>query len=184
MSHTDVLLQALIGHYRRPNRGRDGQLLLTEVTAPHSTRRCDLLRMSTGRTRGIDIHEVKASRGDWRRELADPDKAAAWLPYCSRMWVVAPPGVVRPEELPHGWGLMEPPTLARRRRFTTVVQANTRTPQLTPELMVDIARRVDNVRLGEIERLHQEHREEIARLGAAHRKDLAAERRRHAPATA
>ncbi|MGW5880276.1 hypothetical protein ACWFMI_27390 [Nocardiopsis terrae] len=160
MSQTSQLLAALIGHYRRADRDRDGELLATEVTAPGSTRRCDLLRIST-RTgqEGIDVHELKVSRSDWRRELADPDKAGAWLPYCSRMWVVAPPGLIRPAELPAGWGLMEPPTASRRRRFRVVVEAATRTPQLTTGLLLEVARRVDNLRLAQLEAERLKHQE-------------------------
>lgn len=52
-------------------------------------------------------HEVKVSRSDWLRELADPSKGEAWSRYCDQFYVVAPKGVVRDaSELPPGWGLI------------------------------------------------------------------------------
>lgn len=53
-------------------------------------------------------HEVKVSRSDWLQELADPSKAESWKRHCDRWWLVAPDGVVRPGELPDGWGLLVP----------------------------------------------------------------------------
>lgn len=73
-------------------------------------------------------HEIKVSRSDWLRELADPTKADAWKRYCDRWWLVAPPGVGRPEELPDGWGLLVP---SRNGTLRTVVHA----PLLDPEPM-------------------------------------------------
>jgi hypothetical protein len=52
-------------------------------------------------------HEVKVSRSDWRRELADPTKGEAWAQWCHEWYVVAPRGVVPRAELPVGWGLIE-----------------------------------------------------------------------------
>lgn len=51
-------------------------------------------------------HEVKVSRSDWRRELADPSKGDAWAQWCHEWYVVAPKDVVRSQELPEGWGLI------------------------------------------------------------------------------
>lgn len=51
-------------------------------------------------------HEVKVQRSDWLRELRDPTKADAWRRYCDRWWLVATPGVAKPEEIPDGWGLI------------------------------------------------------------------------------
>ena len=63
----------------------------------------------------LTIHgvEVKTSRGDWRRELADPGKAATSLAYASHRWLAAADETVaRPGELPDGWGLLIPVTRA------------------------------------------------------------------------
>src|SRR6267154_1233957 len=108
---TADVLKALISHYRKPGEARSGEILVTEAESPTGQRRCDLIRVGMWRSRGtgIDGHEIKVSRSDWLRELDDPAKAEAWWPYCTRWWVVAPPGIVRYGELPQSWGLMELP---------------------------------------------------------------------------
>jgi hypothetical protein len=73
-------------------------------------------------------HEVKVSRSDWLRELKDPDKAEAWRPYVHRWWlVVSDRRIVRPGELPDGWGLLA----AAGDRLRCITPA----PLLTPEPM-------------------------------------------------
>lgn len=60
---------------------------------------------------GLTIHgaEVKISRSDWLRELADPAKAAVSMAYASHCWLAAADAsIVRPGELPAGWGLLIP----------------------------------------------------------------------------
>lgn len=57
-------------------------------------------------------YEIKTSRADWRREIARAaDKADQWADQCHEWWiVVSDPAIVKDGELPHGWGLMSPPT--------------------------------------------------------------------------
>jgi hypothetical protein len=71
-------------------------------------------------------HEVKVSRADWLSELRDPSKAQAIMRFCTYWYLVVPTAsIVKPGELPAGWGLM--------------VQAGSRlrirhkAPELTPE---------------------------------------------------
>lgn len=59
--------------------------------------------------------ELKVSRGDWLRELADFQKSEEWTAVVDQFFVVAPGGVVRSDELPAGWGLLE---LRGSRMFT------------------------------------------------------------------
>jgi hypothetical protein len=72
-------------------------------------RTADALALSLWQSRGCELHgfEVKVSRADWRRELAQPAKAEGWCTIVDRWWVVAPRGVVPRDELPATWGLME-----------------------------------------------------------------------------
>lgn len=55
--------------------------------------------------------EFKASRGDWLREIAKPEKSAPIKLYCEAWWLVVPAPrklVVHSfSELPRGWGLIE-----------------------------------------------------------------------------
>ena len=55
----------------------------------------------------IHGHEVKVSRSDWLHELKDPEKAEEFKPYVHHWWlVVSDKNIVKPGELPDGWGLM------------------------------------------------------------------------------
>lgn len=51
--------------------------------------------------------EVKVSRSDWMRELKDPDKSVPIQRFCAYWWIAAPPGIVKADELPPTWGLIE-----------------------------------------------------------------------------
>lgn len=157
---TGQMYDALVGHYRKPGTTTgDGELLLPEVQAPGSTRRCDLLRIGMWASRGrtVDVHEIKVSRADWQRELDDPAKAEAWWPYSSRFWIVAPAGMIRPEELPDGWGLMVPPARAGHRRFKTIVEPALRTPALNMDFLALLINRVENLHEAEVRRLAEAH---------------------------
>lgn len=72
-------------------------------------RRADFLALSCWPSSGYIIHgfEIKVTRSDWLRELAQVDKADAIGRFCQKWWLVAPPGVAKLEELPTGWGLLE-----------------------------------------------------------------------------
>lgn len=54
-------------------------------------------------------HEIKVSRGDWLAELRQPDKSEAFKRYMDYWWLVVPDrDIVKPGELPAGWGLLAP----------------------------------------------------------------------------
>lgn len=107
-----------------------------KVTAGHDTRRiCDYMAMDLWTGYGIDSgpklhgHEVKVSRSDWLTELRDPEKAESFARYCDFWWlVVSDRDIVKPEELPEGWGLM----VAAGRTVRVQVQAQKRTPEAMP----------------------------------------------------
>ena len=72
-------------------------------------RTADFIAMDMWPSGGLQLHghEVKVSRSDWLRELKDPSKAAEFIPYMNRWWiVVSDRRIVRPGELPDDWGLM------------------------------------------------------------------------------
>lgn len=88
--------------------------------------RCDALYVGFTSASGRILigHEVKASRSDWRRELAKVGKADSWADQCHRWYLVAPSTDVIPiEEVPHGWGLMIPAT--RGSKMQVVVRPET-----------------------------------------------------------
>lgn len=91
----------------------DGEYaLLPQVangTGYAATRHCDALALSLWPSRGIRLHgfEIKVYRSDWLRELKNPAKAETIAKRCHHWWIVAPPKVVEPFELPPTWGLLE-----------------------------------------------------------------------------
>lgn len=78
-------------------------------TGMAATRRCDCVAMCLWPSKGLHLHghEVKASRSDWLKEIQDPSKAEAFAQHCHYWWVVALRGIVKPDEMPPTWGLME-----------------------------------------------------------------------------
>ena len=72
-------------------------------------RTCDFVAMDLWPSKGLGLHghEIKVSRSDWLRELAEPEKSAEFIPYMNCWWIVtAGRRMVRDGELPDGWGLM------------------------------------------------------------------------------
>lgn len=135
MSETSALLDRLRRHYIKPGEPFPGGVFLHETgwNGAHHTTRCDALYVGFTSTRGrlLTGHEIKVSRSDWLHELDQPHKADPWCDQCHAWYVVAPvEGIVRPEELPHGWGLMLPePRSKVRMRIAVPAQLHTeRTP--------------------------------------------------------
>lgn len=85
---------------------------LLEEVAPATgggTRYADAIAVNLWQSRGHAIHgfEIKVSRGDWLRELKQPEKAEPLYRYCDHWTIVAPRGIVKDGELPSTWGLLE-----------------------------------------------------------------------------
>lgn len=91
-------------------------------------RTADFLAQDLWDAKGLLLHghEVKVSRSDWLRELADPDKAESIKRYCDRWWLVVPDRRIVRDDLPPGWGLL---ALDDSDRLRVVHRA----PALTPE---------------------------------------------------
>nr|WP_274635559.1 hypothetical protein [Microbacterium bovistercoris] len=116
------LLARLERHYIKPSDDMPGGVFLPEVTL--GGRRADALYVGFFASRGKHLvgHEIKVARPDWLHELDNPHKAEVWEPECHAWYVVAPhTEVVRPEELPEGWGLLVPGK--SRTRLTVVTKA-------------------------------------------------------------
>jgi hypothetical protein len=71
-------------------------------------RTIDALAMNTFQGNGLALHayEVKCSRSDWLRELAEPAKSQRFSQMVDYFWLVAGPNVVEVKELPESWGLL------------------------------------------------------------------------------
>ena len=74
-----------------------------------SPRTADALAVSTFPSRGLWLAgiEIKLYLGDWKRELANGEKAEAIHKYCHYWYVAAPEGLIPQAELPETWGLIE-----------------------------------------------------------------------------
>lgn len=72
-------------------------------------RTADALAASVWPSRGLYFAgvEIKVSKSDWSRELANAEKSAEIQQYCLRWYIAAPQGVVPEAELPPTWGLIE-----------------------------------------------------------------------------
>jgi hypothetical protein len=69
----------------------------------------DAIAMNLWPSRGLALHgfEIKVSRSDWLRELRRPEKADAFVERCDYWWLaVSEKEIVKPGELPDGWGLL------------------------------------------------------------------------------
>lgn len=74
-----------------------------------ANRAIDAQAINTWPSRGMEIVaiEIKVSRGDLARELAAPQKIEEGAAYADRIAIAAPKGLIKPAELPKGWGLIE-----------------------------------------------------------------------------
>lgn len=107
--NTQEILTALRAKFNPP-----AFAMVTEVgnsTGGQCSRHADALVMSIWPSRGLELIgvEVKASRGDWLRELRNPAKAESIFKFCDRWYLaVGAKEIVQPGELPPTWGLMIP----------------------------------------------------------------------------
>lgn len=120
--------------------------LMFEVAASTgwAGRYADAIAMNMYPSRGLALHghEVKISRSDWLRELKKPEKAEAISQYCDFWWVVTLPEIVRADELPLGWGLME----LRGKSLKVVTKAPQRdTTSLDRNFMAAMLRRAHQI---------------------------------------
>lgn len=115
---TGALLDRLRRHYIRRS-DMPGGVFVEEVGLNGITgRRCDAIYVGFTGSSGQRMigHEVKTHRGDWLRELDQPEKSDQWSSQCHGWFVVAPDASVVPiEEVPDHWGLMYPDPKSRAR---------------------------------------------------------------------
>lgn len=118
-------------------------------------RHADAVAMNLWPSRGLSLHgiEIKASRTDWQKELANPAKAEEIHQYCDFWWLVTAHGVVKDiNEIPHGWGFME-----MNKRESLVTEENKR-PRLKMKRQASRSERphlVDRGFVAAILRAHQ-----------------------------
>jgi len=107
--NTDEVIERLSKRYSQPEYG-----FLTQVrngAGFSATRTMDAMAMSLWPSRGLHItgFEVKVSRGDFIREIRNPQKADELACFCDYWYiVVGDPDIVQLGELPEKWGLIVP----------------------------------------------------------------------------
>lgn len=108
--------QALRERFRHSGNGGSGKYaFLRQVRSASGfsgwppIRTADAVTLSLWPSHGflLEAYEVKVSRSDWLRELADLEKSETWRRIADKWWIVAPVSMVKPDELPDGWGLIE-----------------------------------------------------------------------------
>jgi len=103
----DIMASLRRGPFRAP-----AHVLLENVangTGFNVNRWADAIALSLWPSRGVYLAgiEIKISRGDWKRELDEPAKAAELQRFCRYWWIATPPKLVEISELPETWGLLE-----------------------------------------------------------------------------
>lgn len=73
-------------------------------------RRIDVWAIEANATKGCTAtaYEIKVSRGDFRRDLADPLKQRGARLFSDQFYYVAPAGLIKRDEVPDWAGLLEP----------------------------------------------------------------------------
>lgn len=113
---------------------KDRHALMFEV-APSTgggTRYADAVAVGLWRSHGHRIEgiEVKVSRADSLSEMKQPEKSSPVFEFCDRWWLACPKDMVKPDELPSTWGLLE-------LQADGVLREKVKAPKLTPRA-VDI----------------------------------------------
>lgn len=121
MSTERAMLDLLHQRHSQVNMGTTPRYLIAEQPNYRGRSRADAVvldrQMTTDYTsppprrryQAVHGYEVKVSRADWLRELADLSKANTWARFCHHWWLVAShKDIVQAGELPDGWGLLVP----------------------------------------------------------------------------
>jgi hypothetical protein len=113
---------------------------LPDATGFDKRRTFDAYAMHTWPSKGFRCvgYEIKTSRSDFKREIEDPTKRAPLEAVAHEVYFLTSPGLVKLDEVPEGWGLIEP-----RGDTLTVRKAATqrRLEALPWKLVASIARR-------------------------------------------
>ena len=84
-----------------------GYVTESEVCTAAWKDRIDMLAVGVfNSTQGSQAFEVKVTRGDMMNELDQPAKNKFWRENANRFWYVCAPGIVTPDEIPEGCGLL------------------------------------------------------------------------------
>jgi len=108
MSLTDET-RRILELLRHHHSGVDGWATFVELAEePVGGQRLDFFALHTWRSKGYRAvaYEIKVSRGDFKRELEQPQKRVYAETIAHECLFVVPRGLVLADEIPDGWGLM------------------------------------------------------------------------------
>lgn len=103
-----------------------------------ANRYADALALGCWHSKGyeLDGYEVKASRADLKRELADPSKHEALARYCHRWWLVVWDESILLDGIPETWGILATRGSDDDRELYQVRAAKKREPDAWPPQFV------------------------------------------------
>lgn len=176
---TRDLLRRLRRHYIKPGAFAGG-VLVEECgwNGGNTLSRCDALYVGFTGTSGRRLigHEVKVSRADWRKELDSPGKADAWADQCHAWYVVAPSvTIVRPEEIPDGWGLFIPSARTSTRMDVMVKATVHQQRQPSWDAVRSLIARLDTLQHGALSDVEMRVKREANEWAVQRAEQLAAE---------
>lgn len=118
------IMQALLGRHRPPEWASFSEM---RCAGWNDATRIDLFAVNTWRSQKLRsvAYEVKVSRGDFRRELNHWFKRRLAERVATECYFVAPAKMIKPSELPEGWGLIE--------FFSYGLRVKVRAPRRLPE---------------------------------------------------
>lgn len=130
-------------------------------------RTADAVALNCWPSRGMELHgiEVKCYGGDFKREMAKPEKAEAIAQYCDRWYIAIPAeGIVKPAELPPTWGLYVVDEKPRMLVMATKLEPKPLTRAFIAAVM-RAAQKDAGISTTEHRRLMNAHWEEAIRVG-------------------
>jgi len=158
------IVKALQRHHQEP----DWVCIPEAPDGKWSPRRCDLLVVHSWKSRKFEVHgyEIKCTRADWAKELADPAKGESWWRWCDR-WSLAVPAdqraaILSAGAVPAGWGLVTIGEGPRPIRWVTQPELHPKDPWPW-ELVAIVMSTIDRRRSGEVNRLVSEQTADLQR---------------------
>jgi len=82
------------------------------------------------------VHEIKVSRSDFLVDIKKPEKRSTYSAVAEKVYYVAPKGMIKPEEIPLGYGFME--YEADLDRFETVIKAKKHKIEMNEEFYLNL----------------------------------------------
>jgi hypothetical protein len=140
---TATMLDLLRRQYEGERGGMSLSHVVVEEVAPGTgfssvARWADVLVLGVWPSKGLtlDGYEIKASRADLKRELADPTKAEAVARYCDSWTLLAWDDAVLVDGIPEGWGIVTTVDGEHGRELKRKRAAAKRTPEPWPRAFV------------------------------------------------